>query len=251
MRRQLPAAWALLLALLLAHASHGQPNGECAAALRTHLATHTKEASPYLPADKPDQLVFFLHMPRTAGRTFHTCFLKLGTPPAKRCPKAYDHLRIERMSEPGCSLLSSHDDFSVVGGLALALGVPLMGAGPPHRRGLCGRGWGGRCMPLLCPCQWHTHSVVRALLGCRRWAGCGPGWVGCGVGVRGQPGAPHSRHAEARAHRRGVGSRASSLQVVGGVWWRMDVCVLSTCCSHVTSAATSFKLGVARWRDSS
>jgi hypothetical protein len=50
---------------------------------------------------------------RTAGRTFHTCLLKQGTPPAERCPKSYDHLRID-VQIPSCKLLSSHDDFSVV-----------------------------------------------------------------------------------------------------------------------------------------
>jgi len=58
-------------------------------------------------------MVYFLHVPRTAGRTFQSCFLKSGTPPERRCPKAYDHLRID-VSVPDCFLLSSHDDFSVV-----------------------------------------------------------------------------------------------------------------------------------------
>ena len=52
-------------------------------------------------------------VPRTAGRTFHSCFLKRGVEPSHRCPKAYDHLRIN-FTLPKCSLLSSHDDFSVV-----------------------------------------------------------------------------------------------------------------------------------------
>ena len=52
-------------------------------------------------------------VPRTAGRTFSACFLKLGTPPSKRCPKAYDHLRMDPAA-PHCTMLSSHDDFSIV-----------------------------------------------------------------------------------------------------------------------------------------
>ncbi|EFJ42585.1 hypothetical protein VOLCADRAFT_121526 [Volvox carteri f. nagariensis] len=59
-------------------------------------------------------LVYFLHVPRTAGRTFQSCLLRMGVHPALRCPKAYDHLRITNMSQPNCYLLSSHDDFSVV-----------------------------------------------------------------------------------------------------------------------------------------
>lgn len=57
-------------------------------------------------------MYLFLHC-RTAGRTFHSCLLRPGTPGSKRCPKAYDHLRID-FSVPQCYLLSSHDDFSVV-----------------------------------------------------------------------------------------------------------------------------------------
>ena len=57
-------------------------------------------------------MVFFLHVPRTAGRTYHSCFLKLGSPPSARCEKSYDVLRLNA-SLSGCSLLGSHDDFSV------------------------------------------------------------------------------------------------------------------------------------------
>jgi hypothetical protein len=81
----------------------------CQGLFDQYLDKHHKEASPY----NGDNLLYFLHVPRTAGRTFHSCLLKMGTPPGRRCPKAYDHLRIN-MSVPNCYLLSSHDDFSVV-----------------------------------------------------------------------------------------------------------------------------------------
>lgn len=35
-------------------------------------------------ASSPDNMLFFLHVPRTAGRTFFSCFLKQATPPSKR-----------------------------------------------------------------------------------------------------------------------------------------------------------------------
>ena len=57
-------------------------------------------------------MVFFLHVPRTAGRTYHSCFLKLGSPPSARCEKSYDVLRLNA-SVTGCSLLGSHDDMSI------------------------------------------------------------------------------------------------------------------------------------------
>ncbi|GFH15263.1 uncharacterized protein HaLaN_11459, partial [Haematococcus lacustris] len=75
-----------------------------AAAASTASATAAKEG---------DAPAGYVPTAATAGRTFHACLLKLGTPPSKRCPKAYDHLRIN-MTLPNCNLLSSHDDFSVV-----------------------------------------------------------------------------------------------------------------------------------------
>jgi hypothetical protein len=57
-------------------------------------------------------MLFFLHAPRTAGTTYHNCFLKLGTPPSARCLRSYDVLRLDS-SITGCALLASHDDFSI------------------------------------------------------------------------------------------------------------------------------------------
>lgn len=58
------------------------------------------------------KMLFFVHIPRTAGRNFYTCFLKLAYPPSKRCAKSYDVLRLNA-SVGHCGLLSSHDDWSV------------------------------------------------------------------------------------------------------------------------------------------
>ena len=71
-----------------------------------------KHASSSSPASNPEDMLFFLHVPRTAGRTFFSCFLKLGLPPSRRCAKSYDLLRLN-VSMSGCGLLSSHDDYSV------------------------------------------------------------------------------------------------------------------------------------------
>ena len=69
------------------------------------------DGAPHSIAGKA-ALVFFLHVPRTAGRTYHSCFMKLGSPPSARCEKSYDVLRLNA-SVTGCSLLGSHDDFSI------------------------------------------------------------------------------------------------------------------------------------------
>eukprot|EP00798_Chlamydomonas_sp_ICE-L_P022636 gene22637-29780_t len=110
---QLHTQYSYLFALILLLASpmgFSLPSSrECAVVTDDYLAKHHKEAVPWTG----DNMVYFLHVPRTAGRTFHACMLKLGTHPDKRCPKAYDHLRVN-MSDPHCLLLSSHDDFSIV-----------------------------------------------------------------------------------------------------------------------------------------
>ncbi len=98
---------AAFLALLLRPAAAA---GSCQKLLDRYLFEHQRDPRPY---NDDSTMVYFLHVPRTAGRTFHSCMLKLGTPPTRRCPKAYDHLRLN-MSVPNCYLLSSHDDYSIV-----------------------------------------------------------------------------------------------------------------------------------------
>lgn len=99
----------LLLSLAVIQTAISSTSTDCRALLQEYYKFNSKEAAPYTG----DNLVYFLHVPRTAGRTFHSCLLRLGTPGSKRCPKAYDHLRID-FKVPNCYLLSSHDDFSVV-----------------------------------------------------------------------------------------------------------------------------------------
>lgn len=103
---------ALALWVLLSFTSILKPAASaaaCEATLQEFVASQTKEAQPYTGSN----ILYFLHVPRTGGRTFHMCFLKYAFPASKRCPKAYDHLRIN-LTVPNCNLLSSHDDFSVV-----------------------------------------------------------------------------------------------------------------------------------------
>ena len=63
---------------------------------------------------QPDtkRMLYFLHIPRTAGRTYGACFLKQAWAPSQRCAKSYDVLRLDS-SVSDCGLLSSHDDYSV------------------------------------------------------------------------------------------------------------------------------------------
>ena len=103
-------AWTALALLTLSHASTAasQAASSCAASVQSFSADHGSAVSPQPDAQ---HMLYFLHIPRTAGRTYHSCFLKLGSPPSRRCEKSYDVLRIDRSLE-GCGLLSSHDDLS-------------------------------------------------------------------------------------------------------------------------------------------
>ena len=83
---------------------------ECQKALYTFGKQHHKDSVQALDAD---HMLYFLHIPRTAGRTYGACFLKQAWAPSRRCAKSYDVLRLNT-SVPDCGLLSSHDDYSVI-----------------------------------------------------------------------------------------------------------------------------------------
>ncbi|KAF7823389.1 protein-tyrosine sulfotransferase [Senna tora] len=57
-------------------------------------------------------LLFFLHVPRTGGRTYFYCFLKKLYPSSLECPRSYDRLRFDP-SKSKCRLLATHDDYSL------------------------------------------------------------------------------------------------------------------------------------------
>ncbi|KAL0460709.1 UNVERIFIED_CONTAM: Protein-tyrosine sulfotransferase [Sesamum latifolium] len=58
-------------------------------------------------------LLFFLHIPRTGGRSYFYCFLKKLYSKSQECPRSYDKLRLNPR-KPHCRLLSTHDDYSVI-----------------------------------------------------------------------------------------------------------------------------------------
>ena len=101
-----PALLALLLAWQLNPASAAAAS--CAQSVQQFSTVHGNAVSPHPDAQL---MLYSLHIPRTAGRTYHSCFLKLGSPPSRRCETSYDVLRIDRRLE-GCGLLSSHDALS-------------------------------------------------------------------------------------------------------------------------------------------
>ncbi|KAJ0810313.1 putative protein-tyrosine sulfotransferase [Helianthus annuus] len=58
-------------------------------------------------------LLFFLHVPRTGGRTYFHCFLKKLYSSDLECPRSYDKLRFDPR-KPNCRLLATHDDYSMM-----------------------------------------------------------------------------------------------------------------------------------------
>lgn len=103
------APWAVRLVVLLVLFVAADAAFDCHSITTIYHDRHHREP---LPFDK-DGMVYFLHIPRTAGRTFDDCLLRPGVGKNKHCPNSWDHLRIDTV-HPNCSLLSSHDDFSVV-----------------------------------------------------------------------------------------------------------------------------------------
>eukprot|EP00884_Botryococcus_braunii_P009434 jgi/Botrbrau1/18492/Bobra.0072s0071.1 len=81
----------------------------CSSAVEQFIRDHSLKLT-----GKPNasHMIYFLHIPRTAGRTYHSCFLKSAHSPSRRCARSYDVLRLNE-SLSGCGILGSHDDYSV------------------------------------------------------------------------------------------------------------------------------------------
>ncbi|XP_047318852.1 protein-tyrosine sulfotransferase-like isoform X2 [Impatiens glandulifera] len=58
-------------------------------------------------------LLFFLHIPRTGGRTYFHCFLRNLYPTSAKCPLSYDKLRFDPR-KTDCRLLVTHNDYSMM-----------------------------------------------------------------------------------------------------------------------------------------
>ena len=104
-------AFTVSCAICLARGQQGLASisGDCQKALLS-LGKHHQAQDALV---NPEHMLYFLHIPRAAGRTFGVCFLKQAWAPSSRCEKSYDVLRLNT-SFPGCGLLSSHDDYSVI-----------------------------------------------------------------------------------------------------------------------------------------
>ncbi|CAL5225562.1 g8401 [Coccomyxa viridis] len=99
------------LSFCLTERSVRSSSTECSESFQNFNAEYADVRSS--PSAVAAENVFFLHIPRTAGRTYYFCFLKMATPPSRRCEKSYDVLRLNT-SIADCGLLGSHDDLSVM-----------------------------------------------------------------------------------------------------------------------------------------
>lgn len=111
----------LLLALLFVAASRSwlaaceqaqEERSKCVKAMETWVAEQHR-LHPEEKQQDVHKMLYFLHIPRTAGRTTHNCFLLPMLPPSRRCARSYDG-NAYNISMPDCGLLSSHDDYSAM-----------------------------------------------------------------------------------------------------------------------------------------
>lgn len=107
-----PRRW-MAVTLLLTLAAVGRIRGEksCQTYVSDWIQGQKKEDAGR--KQNIEKMLFFLHVPRTAGRSFRKCFLGKAFPPSKRCENSYQEVSINR-TDPKCHLLSSHDDFSLL-----------------------------------------------------------------------------------------------------------------------------------------
>mmetsp|Transcript_13624 Transcript_13624/g.49560 ORF Transcript_13624/g.49560 Transcript_13624/m.49560 type:complete len:302 (-) Transcript_13624:1391-2296(-) len=67
--------------------------------------------------DLPMDPLFFLHVPRTGGRSFQLCLISQVASKEELCPPAWESIAMNWLDDPRlrkCQYLASHDDFTLV-----------------------------------------------------------------------------------------------------------------------------------------
>nr|VDC65176.1 unnamed protein product [Brassica rapa] len=72
-----------------------------------------EEHPPNIDKRSLQDLLFFLHVPRTGGRTYFHCFLRKLYDNSEECPRSYDKLHFDPRKQK-CKLLATHDDYSLM-----------------------------------------------------------------------------------------------------------------------------------------
>ncbi|CAN0916385.1 Protein-tyrosine sulfotransferase [Linum grandiflorum] len=86
--------------------------GRCETAVKA-WASSALEQEAKVDKHRLRELLFFLHVPRTGGRTYFHCFLRKMYAATDECPRSYDKLRFDP-SKQKCRLLVTHDDYSMM-----------------------------------------------------------------------------------------------------------------------------------------
>ncbi|KAL9296762.1 hypothetical protein ACSQ67_022658 [Phaseolus vulgaris] len=108
---QLCAFFLLLLGLV--NGSFAENDfGQCEGVVKRWTSSSLDEEMTKEDKHTLRDLLFFLHVPRTGGRTYFHCFLKKLYPSYLECPRSYDKLRFDP-SKTKCRLLVTHDDYSI------------------------------------------------------------------------------------------------------------------------------------------
>ncbi|KAI7757845.1 hypothetical protein M8C21_019292 [Ambrosia artemisiifolia] len=104
----------LLLLLVLVFTSSGANDFEhCKSSIKEWASSSLRSDTDTKNGHILKDLLFFLHVPRTGGRTYFHCFLKKLYSSDLECPRSYDKLRFNPR-KPGCRLLATHDDYSMM-----------------------------------------------------------------------------------------------------------------------------------------
>ncbi|XP_029127184.1 protein-tyrosine sulfotransferase [Cajanus cajan] len=103
----------LLILLGLVNGSFAESDfGQCHSVVRSWARSSLDEEMRTEDKHTLRDLLYFLHVPRTGGRTYFHCFLKKLYPNNLECPRSYDKLRFDPR-KPKCRLLVTHDDYSM------------------------------------------------------------------------------------------------------------------------------------------
>lgn len=100
----------MLLLICLARSSAAGSDPSCSQIVNDFKRDYGKHV---VPTNLSEAFYFFLHVPRTAGKTYSQCFLRAAVKPSLRCSPSYDFLRLN-ISQPGCRYITSHDDYSLM-----------------------------------------------------------------------------------------------------------------------------------------
>uniref|UniRef100_Q3EDG5-2 Isoform 2 of Protein-tyrosine sulfotransferase n=1 Tax=Arabidopsis thaliana TaxID=3702 RepID=Q3EDG5-2 len=115
---QMNSVWKLSLGLLLLSSVIGSfaelDFGHCETLVKK-WADSSSSREEHVNKDKRSlkDLLFFLHVPRTGGRTYFHCFLRKLYDSSEECPRSYDKLHFNPRKEK-CKLLATHDDYSLM-----------------------------------------------------------------------------------------------------------------------------------------